>query len=88
MPLVQAAETCTLDGADVNKDILSAAIRLNESEALLGIEPLYGTCSHFRSLSIVGVGPGAQVARRAIDVPSVSRGSSNANGAWNEVSRV
>ena len=28
LPLVQAAETCTLDGADVNKDILSAAIRL------------------------------------------------------------
>ena len=88
LPLVQAAETCTLDGADVNKDIRTTSIRCDEPETLLGIEPLHCTCSHFRSLSIVGVGPGAQVMRRSIDVPSVSRGSSNANGAWNEVSRV
>jgi hypothetical protein len=34
-----------LDGADVDEDVLPAAIRLDEAEALLGVEPLDGACS-------------------------------------------
>jgi hypothetical protein len=41
LALVEAVQTCSLDGADVDEDILPAAVRLNEAESLGGVEPLY-----------------------------------------------
>jgi hypothetical protein len=35
----------------MNKDVRTTSVRCDESEALLGIEPLNCACSHFRSLS-------------------------------------
>jgi hypothetical protein len=40
-----------LDSGNVNKDILAAARRLNESIALRRVEPLHVTLCHFLSLS-------------------------------------
>jgi hypothetical protein len=40
LALVETVQTCSLDGADVDEDILPAAIRLNEAESLGGVEPL------------------------------------------------
>src|SRR5688500_5319131 len=49
LAFVEAAHASTLDGADMNEDIRAAGSGLNEAEALLGIEPLYGTVLHVRS---------------------------------------
>ena len=46
LTLSEAAHPGTLDGADVYEHILAAVIRLNETEAFLAIEPLYGTARH------------------------------------------
>jgi hypothetical protein len=35
----------------VHEDILATVIRLDKSEALLGIEPLHGSCRHVACLS-------------------------------------
>ena len=43
---VQAAEACTLDGADVHEHVSTTLVRLDEPEALLTIEPLHCTGSH------------------------------------------
>src|SRR5262249_28474891 len=54
LALVQAVEACTLDGADVDEDVLPALLRLDEAEALGGIEPLNSTSWHLdRLLSLV-----------------------------------
>lgn len=44
LPVVEALEAGALDGADVYEDIFAPAIRLDEAEALLSVEPLYGAC--------------------------------------------
>ncbi|GCC48422.1 hypothetical protein chiPu_0032816, partial [Chiloscyllium punctatum] len=36
-----------LDRADVNEHIVAAVARLDETEALLAVEPLNRTCRHF-----------------------------------------
>src|SRR3954449_4237682 len=42
----QPTKTGALDGADVNEHILAAIARLNESKALLTVEPLHCSGSH------------------------------------------
>src|SRR4051812_31249233 len=42
----EGAHPGPLDGADVHEHVLGAVSRLDESEALLGIEELHGTCRH------------------------------------------
>jgi hypothetical protein len=46
LAFVQAVKARALDGADVNENIRPAIVRLNEAEALLGIEPLHGSVMH------------------------------------------
>jgi hypothetical protein len=46
LTLVETVQTRTLDRADVNEDVLRAIIRLDESEAFLGVKPLYGALCH------------------------------------------
>src|SRR5687768_3562324 len=46
LALIQAAEAGALDRGDVDKDILVAVLRLNETIAFLGVEPLNGTDGH------------------------------------------
>jgi hypothetical protein len=67
LSFIQASEACTFDGTDVHEDIRTTTIWRDETEALLGIEPLHGTCCHFRSLSVINVGQSAQFKRGAID---------------------
>src|ERR1044072_4875184 len=47
MTLIEAVQPRPLDRADVDEDILPAAIRLNEAESLGGVEPLNRACSHY-----------------------------------------
>jgi hypothetical protein len=49
LALSETPKTSPLDRADVNEHILAAVVRLNESEALLAVEPLHSTCRHFSS---------------------------------------
>src|SRR5262245_43613268 len=46
------AQTGALDGTDVDEHVLAAVGRLDESETLLGIEELYGTCGHHGLLAL------------------------------------
>src|SRR5690242_20378446 len=46
LSLIQGAHSGALDSADVHENVASAALRLNESEALLIVEPLHGACRH------------------------------------------
>ncbi len=46
LPLIEGAQPCTLDGRNVNKHILTAALRLNKSISLGRVEPLYCSGSH------------------------------------------
>jgi hypothetical protein len=46
LAFVEALQPGALDGADMDEDVLPAAIRLNETEALLGVEPFDRACSH------------------------------------------
>ena len=48
---VEGRQTSTLDGADMNEHVLRAVIRLDEAEALLGVEPLNFACRHRKYLS-------------------------------------
>jgi hypothetical protein len=47
LALSKTRKTSSFDGADVNEYIIAAVVWLYETEALLGIEPLNGTCRHF-----------------------------------------
>jgi hypothetical protein len=47
MPLVEAAQAGSLDSRDMDKNISSAALRLNKSLPFLRIEPLHRTGRHF-----------------------------------------
>jgi hypothetical protein len=42
-------KACTLDRANVNKYVRPTIVRLNKAEALLAVEPLHNTRSHFPS---------------------------------------
>jgi hypothetical protein len=46
LTFAQIAESGALYCADVNKSIIAAVIWRDETEALLGIEPLHGSRSH------------------------------------------
>src|SRR6185312_11451412 len=54
LAFVQAVEACSLDRTDMDEDVLSALLRLDEAEALGGVEPLNSTSWHLdRLLSLV-----------------------------------
>ena len=42
----EAGQAATLDSADVNEHISAAIARLNETKALLAVEPLHSTSRH------------------------------------------
>src|SRR5688572_4234442 len=46
LALVEGAQASAFDRADVNEDVLAAILRLNETEALLAVEPLNGARAH------------------------------------------
>src|SRR5690348_8992071 len=47
LALSEPGKTSPLNRADMNEHIAAAVVRLNETEALLAIEPLNCTCRHF-----------------------------------------
>ena len=47
LAFVQAAQACALDRADVHEDVLAAFLRLDETEAFSGVEPLDRAVRHF-----------------------------------------
>src|SRR5947207_8402482 len=49
----QRAHAGALDCADMHEHVLRAVGRLNESEALLGIEELHSTCRHHGSPCLI-----------------------------------
>ena len=59
LAFIEAGETCALNGGDVYEHIAAAGFRLNESEAFLLVEPLYGAGSHVDLVfRYVSAGPG------------------------------
>jgi hypothetical protein len=52
LSLIEANHAGAFDRADMHEDVLAAVIRLDESEALLAVEPLYSSCSHIASSSL------------------------------------
>ncbi len=46
LSLVEATHTGAFDRADMNEDILVAALGLNESEAFLAVKPLHSSLVH------------------------------------------
>src|SRR6185312_1571652 len=46
LAFVETIQSGALDRADMDKHVLAAGIRLDESETLGGVEPLDGACSH------------------------------------------
>src|SRR5690348_3902326 len=46
LALLQGAQTRALDRRDVHEHVRAAGVRLDEAEALGGIEPLHGSNSH------------------------------------------
>lgn len=50
----QAIQARAFNGADVDEHVGAAAIRLDEAEALLGVEPLYGSILHRSNLLLAG----------------------------------
>src|SRR4051812_43782792 len=46
LALVEPVQTCGVHGSDVDEHVLRAVLRLNEAEALGGVEPLHGTHCH------------------------------------------
>src|SRR5262249_7722736 len=50
LTLVEAVHSGPLDGADVDEHVVAAIVRLDESEALLAVEPLHGSLGHLRCL--------------------------------------
>jgi hypothetical protein len=60
-------EACPFNSSDVDKDILSAILRLDETKALLAVEPFYDTSLHLFSFR-VNANSGALHEVNAIDV--------------------
>src|SRR5215470_6354549 len=52
LSLVESMHPGAFNRADVHEDIFAAVIRLDEAEALLDIEPLYGSLRHIALLSL------------------------------------
>jgi hypothetical protein len=52
LSLIEAMHPSAFDGADMHEDIPAAVIRLDEAEAFLAIEPLYGSLRHVTVLSV------------------------------------
>jgi len=46
LAVLEVAHASALNSRDVNENVCSAVIRLNEAEALGCVEPLNGTCAH------------------------------------------
>jgi hypothetical protein len=46
LTVVELAQTCALYGADVDEDVVSAIIRLDEPIPFLGVEPFYSSVLH------------------------------------------
>jgi hypothetical protein len=46
LTFAQVAEPSPFDSADMDEGIIAAVIRLDEAEALLGVEPFHGSRSH------------------------------------------
>src|SRR5438045_8721060 len=55
LPLIEAAQSGSLDSRNVDEHVLAAALRLNESVTLGRVEPLYGPGSHHRLLALCTV---------------------------------
>ena len=53
LAFTQGAQTSAFDGADVNEDVVSADIRLNEAVALGRVKPLHSSHAHVGSPSQV-----------------------------------
>ena len=51
----EAGEACTFNGADVNENVLAAAIGRDEAEAFGGVEPFHGASGHIRGLLYVSL---------------------------------
>jgi hypothetical protein len=51
LALIEAAQAGALNGADVNENVRSTSVRLDETKALLAVEPLDGACIHECRLS-------------------------------------
>src|SRR4051794_487317 len=49
--LVEAAEAARRDRREMGEDVGAAVVRGDEAEALVGVEPLHGTCSHVCSFA-------------------------------------
>src|SRR5262249_10898276 len=49
LPFVERTQSCALDCGDVDEHVLAATLRLNESIALIRIEPLHRAARHCRS---------------------------------------
>src|SRR5512139_365304 len=49
LTLTEVTHASLLDCGDVNEDVLSAIVRLNETEAFLGVKPLYCSMKHKNS---------------------------------------
>jgi hypothetical protein len=56
LPFIEGAQAGALDSTDMNEDVLAAVIRLNETESLLNVEPLYSSRAHGDILSHVDIG--------------------------------
>jgi hypothetical protein len=53
LSLVEAVHPGAFDGADVNENILTAVIRLDEAKSFLAVEPLHGSLRHETLLSVM-----------------------------------
>ncbi len=51
LSLVETVQSGAFDRADMHENILAAIIRLDETEAFLAVEPLYGSLRHEKLLS-------------------------------------
>jgi hypothetical protein len=67
LSLAETAHPGAFDRADVHENILAAVIRLNETEALLLIEPLHGSLRHETLPSNTSLGGRAQVIDRELE---------------------
>src|SRR5262245_13578943 len=87
LAFLQLVEAGALDRADVHEDILAAILRLDESVALLGVEPLHGSLGHgdlvfhwYVSESHARHGPGCLEILGRSSVRRVDRGKAKSFG--------
>src|SRR5690606_15925127 len=63
LAVVEVGEAGALERRDVHEDVLRALLRLDEAEALGGVEPFHGAVGH-REISCLGRCPRSAAARR------------------------